>query len=244
MRLALFSDAHGNIEALEQVLKYFRSQKVDQYIFLGDAVGYGPNPNEVCDRLRELPNLIAVLGNHDAAVSGHMSYKDYYDAARNALDWTSKQLSPENMAWLSALPYKHTEEKWSFSHGSPLAPELFEYIFMPEQLLELYDEWEKFRHISFIGHSHLSLAFQFDDTQVAPMVLDEIEFNPRMRYVVTVGSVGQPRDNDPRACCGIFDTDKGKFTYKRLSYDNEKTRQKIISAGLAPAFGDRLLIGM
>ncbi len=244
MRLAIFSDTHGNIEALEEVLKFLRTQKIDRYVFLGDAVGYGPNPNEVCSALRALPNLVAVLGNHDAAVTGRMPYKEYYEAARKALDWTVSELSSENMAWLSSLPYKHSEDDFTFSHGSPLVPSSFDYIFLPEQLLDVYDEWSSFSHLTFIGHSHLTIAFRFNESEVAPLVLDKIKCLPEFKYVITVGSVGQPRDNDPRACCGIFDTKDSTFTYKRLTYDNEKTRQKIISAGLSSAFGDRLLIGM
>src|SRR6185437_13933187 len=127
MRYGFISDVHGNIEALDVVLKHLEQQTIDRYVFLGDAVGYGPNPNEVCDRIRAL-NALSILGNHDAAVAGRMDYGFYYDAARHALDWCAERMTPENMAWLKALPYKIREGDVEFCHGAPIAPEMFDYL--------------------------------------------------------------------------------------------------------------------
>jgi diadenosine tetraphosphatase ApaH/serine/threonine PP2A family protein phosphatase len=244
MLIAIFSDVHANLEALEKVLRYYKGQSPDRYIFLGDAVGYGPNPNEVCNLLRDLKGLTMILGNHDAAVAGRMPYNEYYDAARQALDWTAEQLSAENRVWLKSIPYKVSECECTFSHGSPIVPEAFEYLFIPEQILDLYDVWDSFSSMTFIGHSHLSISFKFDEENVTPLIADEIVYSPKFKYIVTVGSVGQPRDRDPRACCGLYDTEKRVFRYQRIDYDQEKTKKKIIKAGLAAAFGERLLVGM
>lgn len=243
MRYAILSDAHGNLEAISVILEHLRSQDIDEYVFLGDAVGYGANPNEVCDLLRPLITH-AVLGNHDAAVCGRMDYSEYYDAARQALDWCTSQLSDENIAWLRSLPYKITNGIMEFSHGAPLVPEMFDYLFAAEQLLDLIDSYDKFAPVTFIGHSHLTISFKLERDRVTPILLPEIVCDPNAKYIITVGSVGQPRDRDPRSSCGIFDSETRVFQFVRLEYDKEITRQKIIDAGLAPVFGERLLVGM
>ncbi len=243
MRYGILSDVHGNLEALTVVLEHLRGQQVDTYAFLGDAVGYGANPNETADLLRGLGG-IAVLGNHDAAVSGRMDYSEYYDAAREALDWCAAQLSDENLAWLRSLPYKVRHGPADFCHGAPLVPEVFDYLFSPEQLLDLLDHYDEFAPVTFIGHSHLTISFKMERHRVTPMLLPEIICDPAAKYIITVGSVGQPRDRDPRASCGLFDTDKHVFAYHRLEYDKATARRKIIDAGLAPVFGERLLVGM
>lgn len=242
MRYGILSDAHGNLEALTVVLEYLKTQSVDEYVFLGDAVGYGANPNEVCDLLRPLVGH-AVLGNHDAAVSGRMDYSEYYDAARRALDWSVAQLSPENMTWLKSLPFKASGELADFSHGAPFVPEAFDYLFAPEQLVELLG-YNSLADVTFIGHSHLTISFKLQADRVTPLILPEIVCDPDAKYIITVGSVGQPRDRDPRASCGVFDTHDRRFAYHRLDYDVLTARQKIIDAGLSPVFGERLLVGM
>jgi diadenosine tetraphosphatase ApaH/serine/threonine PP2A family protein phosphatase len=243
MRYGILSDAHGNLEALTVVLEHLKTQNIDEYVFLGDAVGYGANPNEVCDLLRPLVTH-AVLGNHDAAVSGRMDYSEYYDAARQALDWCAAQLSAENMQWLRSLPYKVSGGLVDFSHGAPLIPEAFDYLFAPEQLVELLGSYDAFAGVTFIGHSHLTISFELQPDQVAPILVPEIVCRPDAKYIITVGSVGQPRDRDPRASCGIFDTEDRTFVYHRLDYDVLTARQRIIDAGLSPVFGERLLVGM
>jgi predicted phosphodiesterase len=244
MLVAVFSDVHANIEALRAVLDYYKTLPIERYVYLGDAVGYGPNPNESCDLVRALAPLTAVLGNHDAAVSGKMPYDDYYDAARAALDWTTAEISPDNKAWLTRLPYKIREGELTFTHGSPIVPETFEYLLFPEQLLDLYDIWDELSPITFIGHSHLSIAFKIENEEVSPLFADSFVCRSENKYIITAGSVGQPRDRDPRACCCTFDTETRTFTYHRIEYDKLATRDKIIKAGLAPTFGERLLLGM
>ncbi|HET6343622.1 MAG TPA: metallophosphoesterase family protein [Myxococcota bacterium] len=243
MRYGIISDVHGNLEALHVVLEHLRQQSVDRYVFLGDAVGYGPNPNEVCDLIRPLA-MVSIVGNHDAAVAGRMDYSQYYDAARLALDWCSQRLSPQNLSWLKGLPYKVREGEVEFSHGSPVAPELFDYLFGVEQVMELMDAADELAPVTFIGHSHLTLSFCIKDGAVTPIVAPAITCDPHAKYIITVGSVGQPRDRDPRTCCGVFDTRSRIFEYHRLDYDVQTTRKKILDAGLAPVFGERLLVGI
>lgn len=243
MRYGIISDVHGNLEALTVVLEHLRHQAIDRYVFLGDAVGYGPNPNEVCDLIRGIAS-ISIVGNHDAAVSGRMDYSGYYDAARHALDWCVARMTPANLAWLTSLPYKVREGDVEFSHGAPVAPEMFDYLFGVEQVIELLDVADDLAPVTFIGHSHLTLSFCIRGDTILPLVVPRIVCDADAKFIITAGSVGQPRDRDPRTCCGVFDSEARVFDYHRLDYDMHTTRQKILDAGLAPVFGERLLVGI
>lgn len=243
MRYGLISDVHGNLEALDAVLNHLDTCGIDVLAFMGDAVGYGASPDQVCDRLRSRVE-IAVVGNHDAALTGRMSYDDYYDAAKQAIDWCVGQVSPKNRRWLTELPYKQKREFMEFSHGAPLVPEVFDYLFAAEQVTDLLPYRDDLAQVTFIGHSHLTVGFCLNTDSVTAFCESEVWCDPRSKYIITVGSVGQPRDRDPRACCGVFDTDSRVFTFHRVSYDMKRSRQKIIDAGLSAVFGDRLLVGM
>lgn len=244
MRYAILSDIHGNIEALEALLERFEEiGGIDEYYCLGDIVGYGAEPDACCTRVRELCK-VTLLGNHDAAVAGRMDYSYYYDAAREALDWCVDKLSPENMEWLKGLPYTHRLGHVELSHGSPFQPEEYDYIFALEQARDLIRAKPDLADVTFIGHSHLTKVFALSGDDAMDVVAPKFSLKPDMKYVITVGSVGQPRDYDPRACAGIYDTEARKFEYVRVEYDIEAQRQKIINAGLAHNFGTRLLLGI
>ncbi len=243
MRYALISDIHGNIEALEAVLDRFEELEPDRYYCLGDIVGYGADPDACCTRVRELAE-VTLLGNHDAAVAGRMDYSYYYDAAKEALDWCRERLDSENLAWLESLPYTHRPDAvCDLSHGSPFQPEEYDYVFSAEQAQELLRHMD-LAPVTFIGHSHLTRSFAVNGSEALDVVAPRFTLRPEFRYVVTVGSVGQPRDYDPRACAGLFDTETRTFEYVRVDYDIESQRQKIIDAGLAENFGTRLLLGI
>src|ERR1044071_8526956 len=158
MRIGIFSDVHANIEALTAVMEAFKSERIDQYVCIGDTVGYGASPNECCDLIREVAKF-PILGNHDAAVAGRMDYSYYYDAARHALDLHARQLSPENMAWLKSLPYEMREGDVTSCHGSPAHLEEFDYIFARDQAAECLTIWKDLAQLTLIGHSHLCKAF-------------------------------------------------------------------------------------
>lgn len=244
MRYGLLSDVHGNLEALDSACVHLAEQQIDRTIFLGDAVGYGANPSEVCDSLRAWAD-VSVLGNHDAAVCGRMDYDAYYQAARQALDWCKSQMSARNISWMRQSPYKVREADLEFCHAAPVAPEMFDYLFGVEQVVELLDAYDELARITFIGHSHLTISFCIRDNEVTPIIAPQIVCDePDAKYIITVGSVGQPRDRDPRACCGVFDTETNIFEYHRLNYDVQTTRQKILDAGLPAVFGERLLVGI
>jgi len=244
MRYGIFSDTHANLNALEAVLREFDKANVDALVCLGDTVGYGPRPNECCDKVRTLTKH-TILGNHDAAVAGRMDYSYYYDAAREALDLHASQLSEDNLAWLRRIPYTAQDEHAHFCHGSPLDFEQFEYIFTVDQAATCLPIWAELGPITFIGHSHLCKAYALGKERVHEVITKSFEVRGEFRYIVSVGSVGQPRDHDPRASYTIFDTDRGFFEFKRVEYDIANTAQQIFdSERLSDSFGARLFAGV
>ncbi len=243
MRYGIFSDTHANIEALSAVLDAFSSLSIDKYACIGDSVGYGGSPNECCDLIREKVSF-AVLGNHDAAVAGRMDYSYYYDAAKNALDAHAKVISNENRAWLAGLPYEQREGDVTFCHGSPVNLEQFEYIFSPSQAAECLPIWDSMGLVTFIGHSHLCKSFALTKNEVYEVVTDEFTIREGHKYIISVGSVGQPRDLDPRASYTVYDSEAKSFSFHRVEYDIETAAKKIMDAKLEPSFGERLFRGV
>jgi len=155
MRLAIFSDIHANLEALSVVLEAYEKENIDKYVCLGDVVGYGASPNECCDLVRPLVDQI-VVGNHDAAVSGRMDYNYYYEACRFVLDLHNSTLSDENARWLKTIPYVRKYEvsgmSIGLSHGSPVNPAGFDYVFSFEHAFRLIPRFDELSDINFIGH--------------------------------------------------------------------------------------------
>jgi predicted phosphodiesterase len=244
MRIGIFSDTHSNLEALRAVLGRLDEERVDKLVCLGDSVGYGASPNETCDLIRSRC-AFTILGNHDAAVAGRMDYSYYYDAARNALDLHAAILSTENLAWLKSLPYEVREGHISYCHGSPLNIEEFEYVFAPEQAARCIPEFDHLADVTFIGHSHLCKAFALTRDDVYEVVATRFQVRPGMRYIISVGSVGQPRDYDPRASYVLYDDEERFFEFKRVSYDVEEAARKIYSTPkLERNFGNRLFLGV
>lgn len=245
MRLGIFSDIHANYEALSAVLEAYRHEDIDTFYCLGDIVGYGGSPNECADLVRQVAEK-TILGNHDAAVAGRMDYSYYYDAARQALDAHASVLTPENLSWLRSLPYSERvpEHGLHLCHGSPLNLEEFEYIFAPEQAAELLPIWDELGHLTLIGHSHLCKVFQLSRTMVVELPAEDFTLRPEYKYVISVGSVGQPRDYDNRASFTVFDAKTKTFEFKRVEYDIEAAASKILSAKLEQNFAHRLFIGV
>ena len=246
MRLGILSDIHANYEALSAVVEAFKREDIDKYYCLGDTVGYGGSPNECADIVRGLVEA-TILGNHDAAVAGRMDYSYYYEAARHALDTHAQLLSDENMQWLKGLPYqiKFDEIGVHLCHGSPVRLEEFEYIFAPEQARECLSIYDKLGHLTLIGHSHLCKVFSLSKAgAVEELASADFELKPDRKYIVSVGSVGQPRDFDNRASYTVYDSDKKRFEFKRIEYDIELSADKVLRARLERNFAHRLFIGV
>ena len=242
MRTAILTDIHANLEALTACIAAAEDQGVDRFVCLGDTVGYGADPNATCDIVRKRC-AFAVLGNHDAAVAGRMDYSYYYAAAREVLDWTAVHLSPENMEWLRGLQYTVSEGEVMYGHASPRDPSAFEYVFALEQAEDLVVRAGRLHRLTFIGHSHLQRAFQLGN-HVKDVWQERVQVDEKKTYLCSIGSCGQPRDYDPRACYGIWDDNSRTVEYHRVPYNAEKTARKILEAGLSPHFARRLLHGV
>ncbi len=244
MRIGILSDVHSNLEALTEILAALERQEPDTVVCLGDVVGYGASVNECCTMVRKVAE-VTLLGNHDAAVSGRMDYSFYYDAARHALDWTASRIDADNLEWLRSLPYAHRIGQVGFSHGNPVDPQAYEYVFAIEQARELIPHLEQLADVSFVGHSHLCKAFALHPSgDVNEVVASRFGLRRGYKYVVSVGSVGQPRDCDNRAGFVVYDTDERIVEYHRVAYDIETSAQKIFDADLALNFGKRLFLGV
>ena len=242
MRYAVLSDAHGNLEALEAVLKEAEAIGYDRLLFLGDFVGYGANPNECVELIRERAS-VAVLGNHDSAVL-HPEEADYFNEfARRAVLWTRERLTKENMNYLASLPFTAKPEgNILVVHASPHKPEKWDYI------LSIYDAEFHFGHFSepicLFGHSHIPGIFIREPDGKITMIEDEpLKLDDSRRFLINPGSVGQPRDLDWRASFGLLDTEKRVFEFFRVEYDVDKAQLRIKEAGLPEVLAKRLAIG-
>ena len=242
MRIAVVSDVHSNLPALQAVLASIGS--VDALWQLGDVVGYGPDPDAVALLLREA-GAAGVRGNHDAAVLGDVSIEDFNDAARRAVEWTRAQVSPHARAYLAALPQILVPEGLDFTlvHGSPRDP-IWEY------LLTARDARENFRAFStrfcLIGHSHVPVVFRERRGRIEALAIDpgsRLELGDG-RAFLNPGSVGQPRDGDPRASYLVLDTEAGQATWHRVRYDIGATQTKMLELGLPRSLAERLSYGM
>jgi len=245
MRLGIFSDIHANYEALSAVLEVMRHETIDEYHCLGDVVGYGGSPNECADIVRDVAKF-TILGNHDAAVAGRMDYSYYYEAAREALDKHAEILTAQNTAWLKGLPYSQRVEEASVDlcHGSPVRLEEFDYIFAPEQARECLPMYDDMAHLTMIGHSHLCKVFELTRTDAVELPANDVKLDPNKKYIVSVGSVGQPRDYDNRASFVIFDSEDKMLSFRRIEYDIESAAQKVLNCKLERNFAHRLYIGV
>ncbi len=241
MKILVISDIHANLAALKTVIK--AAGEVDAVWCLGDVVGYGPNPNECVELIRKQSNLICLLGNHDAACIGKMSVETFNHEARLAVDWTRSVLTLENREFLLDRPETVVHNEVTLAHGSPREP-VYEY------LLDVQSASENFAYFSndycFIGHSHLPLMFASTNGQegtrlVFPPPSTTIELKPRA--ILNPGSVGQPRDRDPRASFAIYDDVEHTWEHKRVEYDVLETQLAMRNAGLPERHIERLTSG-
>ncbi len=246
MRLMVFSDIHGNLEALQSVVKDAAKHNVHRSICLGDLVGYGPFPNECVELVRSLKNCRCLAGNHDVAALWETSPYGMSSSAKEAILWTMEQLSDENKKYLAELPDRLDLFNMTFVHANPYNPRGWRYVMDQKYALRSFSA-TRCRYL-FIGHSHRPLLitrkhfFSIDlQTVSGPR---EIRVKDKKRRIINCGSVGQPRDKDPRSCYLIFDTRKQVLEFYRVPYDAEKTAQAIRSAHLPSALSRRLLKGI
>ncbi|MBV8299809.1 MAG: metallophosphoesterase family protein [Candidatus Eremiobacteraeota bacterium] len=240
MRYGVVSDVHSNIEALEAVFGALRED--DALLCLGDIVGYGPNPNECVERIRGRATA-TVLGNHDVAAIDNFGLAYFNPAAREAMRWTQSVLSAENLAWLDSLGYEFRMPEFLLVHGAPV--NYFEYILDKAAAARAFNATDA--PLIFIGHTHIAEYYaQRPDGRIDHEHLQnggEIALEEGVRYLINVGSVGQPRDLNPRASFGIYDSAARTVTINRVPYPIERVQEKIASARLPDALARRLLVG-
>lgn len=239
MRLAVLSDIHSNLAALEAVRGDMPA--VDEVWVLGDVVGYGPQPNEVISALQEM-GARTVLGNHDGAAIGIVDTNDFNPDAAEAIAWTAGAIDANTRAYLASLPEMRCEGELTAVHGSPRDP-IWEYIVSPRVAAANLDSF-KSRHCLF-GHTHLPVIFRADDGRIeivtatddSPVAIDS------QRSLINPGSVGQPRDGNPHAAYLVLDTESRRVEFRRVAYDIDLTQRLMRAAGLPPRLAERLAYG-
>ena len=242
MRFAVISDIHGNLHALEAVLAEVDDATPDEIWCLGDVVGYGPRPNECADLVRDRSDVVLV-GNHDLAAIGRLSTADFGPLASASAHWTASELTSTNAGWLESLRPEATRPGAELYHGSPRDP-VWEYVLSEEVARACLLETSA--PVVLVGHSHLALALLLTDDRVegglAPAGTDADL--GRGRFLLNPGSVGQPRDGDPRAAWLLIDADAGRATFRRTTYPIEQTQAEIRERGLPEPLTARLAQGV
>lgn len=241
MSILVISDIHANLTALEAVLADAAS--FDEVWCLGDVVGYGPDPNGCVERIRELPNLTCLRGNHDSAITGQTEISKFNPSAQEALQWTESELMAGHLAFLKDLPIRTEQREVTLAHGSPRDP-MWEYI------MDTYSARINFKFfvtdLCLVGHSHVPFFFSQSDPSETPLqeyvepgkVMDLPE-----KGLMNPGSVGQPRDNDPRAAYALLDLENRTWTLNRVDYDIEAVQGRMREADLPSTYIRRIIHG-
>lgn len=243
MRVALISDIHANLEALESVLKDIESQQVDMIYCLGDVVGYGCDPIACLDLVKANCQL-TLMGNHEWVALGRLSIDQLNDSAGVSILWTREQLTDRELAIISEFPLEATVNDALLVHASPFEPDAWHYILNNEAAAVAFDNSN--HSICFYGHTHVPMIFSRSNVgHLRQRVGHDFMPDETARYLINVGSVGQPRDHDPRACYAVYDTSDGEqeVTYHRVAYDIRLTQSKMIKADVPTMLIERLAVG-
>ena len=244
MKFAVYSDVHGNLEALDAVLAHAHRERAGFYLCLGDVIGYGANPNECVDRVRAMSPGVCLRGNHDAAAVDARERAFFHEVALQGIHFSARHLTPDNAEYLHTLPYVYRDhERMMAVHASPWHPEMWEYVLDSPGAERAFDAMAPAR-VAFIGHSHSPVVFVDDGSVQRFPARQDLKMDLKSRrYVLNVGSVGQPRDGNPDASYVVYDDEDDSVTHHRVRYDREKAAEKILRAGLPPVLAERLLIG-
>ncbi|MCK4352138.1 metallophosphoesterase family protein [candidate division WOR-3 bacterium] len=258
MLYGIISDIHSNLEALQVVVDELEKREIKNVICLGDIVGYGANPNECCNIVKELSQLV-ILGNHDAGSTGLTNFSYFNWVAKRACIWTSQVVTPENREWLKSLPFTLELNKDLFVHASPSKPEAWKYVLSFDDAIS---EFQSFKNsVCFVGHSHVPVTFVEKGSSAKGARLPSVgqgcasgtkygliqdskfKLEPNYRYIINSGSIGQPRDADPRVSFAIYDNKKKEVEIIRLAYDIKTAQQKILDVKLPEFLASRLALG-
>jgi diadenosine tetraphosphatase ApaH/serine/threonine PP2A family protein phosphatase len=244
LRYLVLADIHANIDALETVLA--AAGAWEHLLVLGDLVGYGGAPNEVIDRLRTLNPLAIIRGNHDKAACGIEDGSNFNQVARVAANWTHDTLTDDNRQYLRELPAgpEAIDDAIEICHGAPFDED--HYIFDGDDALRALAA--SVRPVCLFGHTHLPVVFHYENELFDGFVPEPdqdpvLELRPTMRYLINAGSVGQPRDGDPRAAFAVYDASTSTLELKRVPYPVDAAQRRIMSAGLPASLANRLAVG-
>ena len=240
MRIAIISDIHSNIIALQAVMADIKTRSVGKIVCLGDIVGYGPAPNECVETIKQNAD-ICLMGNHDWAVLGKEDLAYFNSFAREAVIWSQKQLSQESENFLRALPFFKVEGECTYVHSSPFEPQTWTYI------INKNDAQFQFEHLKtqlcFVGHTHVAGIFQKTDQKFNFLIDEKISIGEGEKLIINVGSIGQPRDFDDRSSYGILDLENKTFEFHRVMYDIKSTQSSMEKFGLPKYLITRLSYG-
>jgi diadenosine tetraphosphatase ApaH/serine/threonine PP2A family protein phosphatase len=246
MRYLVLTDIHANLEALDACLSDAQRRRCDRTLVLGDLVGYGADPNAVVERVQALEPAAIVRGNHDKVACGLEQAEGFNAVAKSAAHWTFDALTPEHRAWLAALPQgpHAVDDLIEICHGSPFDEDA--YIF--DELDALRALRVSQRPLCLFGHTHFPATFQlsaesFDATGPSTLAETSVELRQGWKYLLNPGSVGQPRDGDPRAAYAIADTGASRVELFRVEYPIEAAQAKLLHAGLPEVLAQRLAVG-
>ncbi len=239
MKYGILGDIHANLEALEAVLEEMDRQGVEKHISVGDLVGYGANPCEVIKRIRDLGTVV-VAGNHDFAAVDKLNIDFFNTYARESALWTRRTLSEDDKNYIKSLKLVEQVTNFTVVHSTLYSPELFEYIQTSYDAHLAFEQQQS--PLAFMGHSHVPVNF-FKRKNVSFNMETEVTVDESLKIMINVGSVGQPRDENPDAVCCVFDGDSSKVRMTRIRYDVEKASRKIIGAGLPEILAERLKYG-
>ncbi|MBN1689169.1 MAG: metallophosphoesterase family protein [Candidatus Omnitrophica bacterium] len=238
MKIAIMADIHSNWEALEAAASYIKKEKVDGIIHLGDVVGYGANPNECFDWVQQHVD-VNLMGNHEKAVITPQIREGFNPLAAEAIAWTEKVLDESYRDIIRGLPYVHVKDRLVFFHGSLDEPEMFFYLKSYEDAVASLKLLEG--NIGFFGHTHIPTLIEGKSKMARHLQPGVMRLRGNEKYLINPGSIGQPRDRDPRLAFGLFDDKAYSFELIRLKYDNQTAAKKIKSVGLPTYLADRLL---
>lgn len=239
MRYAIIADIHANLEAFETVLRDIKEQRCSHIVCLGDVVGYGANPKQCLDLVRDL-NIPCIKGNHDEYCSIDAHAEGFNPHALEAVSWTRQQLPEADRQWLRDLKYLRLIANFTIVHATLDGPQRWGYVF--DKLEAAASFTYQNTGVCFFGHTHVPLAFVRDAT-VRGGTYSRFRVEPGKKYFVNVGSVGQPRDGNPRSGYVVYDLNEGSIELRRLDYDIAAAQKKILAAGLPPRLAERLAHG-
>lgn len=237
-KIAIFSDVHANLAALNNVISNALEKGVSKFVCLGDVVGYGPNPSDCITKIQQL-NCICIKGNHDEYVTSQDDFKNFNEQAQLSLNWTKNQISEAQKSWLSNLPYTRRLGRNTLVHATLEEPEKWEYVRNRfDAAIAMKDQKTP---ICFYGHTHMPVSYEMTGHTVNKATESLIQLDEKAKYLINPGSVGQPRDGNSAASYIIFDRIERTISFERVEYDVQTVADEIISMGLPDSLAKRLI---